>query len=222
MEYLMISEWIRLTAKDGHELDAFSVKADDPIGNIVVIQEIFGITDHIQAVCHKFASNGYDVIAPAIYDRFERNITLDYTQIEEGVGYKMKLSDDYAMSDIQAAQSYLGTKTAVVGYCYGGMLTHIAASKLNFDCAVSYYGGMIADNYIDLKIDIPIMYHFGENDHAIPMDAVDLIRNTYQDATVHVYENAGHGFNCDMRADYHESSANLALERTLEFIGKHL
>ena len=218
----MKSEWIRLTAKDGHELDAFSVKADDPIGNIVVIQEIFGITDHIQAVCHKFASNGYDVIAPAIYDRFERNITLDYTQIEEGVGYKMKLSDDYAMSDIQAAQSYLGTKTAVVGYCYGGMLTHIAASKLNFDCAVSYYGGMIADNYIDLKIDIPIMYHFGENDHAIPMDAVDLIRNTYQDATVHVYENAGHGFNCDMRADYHESSANLALERTLEFIGKFL
>lgn len=222
MEYLMISEWIRLTAKDGHELDAFSVKADDPIGNIVVIQEIFGITDHIQAVCHKFASNGYDVIAPAIYDRFERNITLDYTQIEEGVGYKMKLSDDYAMSDIQAAQSYLGTKTAVVGYCYGGMLTHIAASKLNFDCAVSYYGGMIADNYIDLKIDIPIMYHFGENDHAIPMDAVDLIRNTYQDATVHVYENAGHGFNCDMRADYHESSANLALERTLQFIGENL
>ena len=222
MEYLMISEWIRLTAKDGHELDAFSVKADDPIGNIVVIQEIFGITDHIQAVCHKFASNGYDVIAPAIYDRFERNITLDYTQIEEGVGYKMKLSDDYAMSDIQAAQSYLGTKTAVVGYCYGGMLTHIAASKLNFDCAVSYYGGMIADNYIDLKIDIPIMYHFGENDHAIPMDAVDLIRNTYQDATVHVYENAGHGFNCDMRADFHESSANLALERTLQFIGENL
>ena len=218
----MKSEWIRLTAKDGHELDAFSVKADDPIGNIVVIQEIFGITDHIQAVCHKFASNGYDVIAPAIYDRFERNITLDYTQIEEGVGYKMKLSDDHAMSDIQAAQSYLGTKTAVVGYCYGGMLTHIAASKLNFDCAVSYYGGMIADNYIDLKINIPIMYHFGENDHAIPIDAVNLIRNTYQDATVHVYSNAGHGFNCDMRADYHESSANLALERTLQFIGENL
>ena len=218
----MISEWIRLRAKDGHELDAFSVKADDPIGNIVVIQEIFGITDHIQAVCHKFASNGYDVIAPAIYDRFERNITLDYTQIEEGVGYKMKLSDDHAMSDIQAAQSYLGTKTAVVGYCYGGMLTHIAASKLNFDCAVSYYGGMIADNYIDLKINIPIMYHFGENDHAIPIDAVNLIRNTYQNAIVHVYSNAGHGFNCDMRADYHESSANLALERTLQFIGENL
>ena len=222
MEYLMKSEWIRLKAKDGHELDAFSVKPDDPIGNIVVIQEIFGITDHIQAVCHKFASNGYDIIAPAIYDRFERNITLDYTQIEEGVGYKMKLSDDYAMSDIHAAQSYLGTKTAVVGYCYGGMLTHIAASKLNFDCAVSYYGGMIADNYIDLKIDIPIMYHFGENDHAIPIDAVDLIRNTYQDGIVHVYANAGHGFNCDMRADFHESSANLALERTLQFIGKNL
>jgi len=218
----MNSEWIKLGANDGHELDAFSVKANDPIGNIVVIQEIFGITDHIQAVCQKFAINGYNVVAPAIYDRFEKNITLDYSQIKEGVGYKMKLEDDYAMSDINAAQNYLGSKTAVVGYCYGGMLTHIAASKLGFDCAVSYYGGMIADNYLNLKIQIPIMYHFGENDHAIPMKAVDSIKDAYKDALVHVYSNAGHGFNCEMRADYHEDSANLALERTLEFIGKNL
>jgi carboxymethylenebutenolidase len=222
MEHLMNTEWIKLAANDGHELDAFSVKANDPIGNIVVIQEIFGITDHIQDVCQQFASNGYNVVAPAIYDRFEKNITLDYTQIEEGVGYKMKLEDDYAMSDINAAQTYLGSKTAVVGYCYGGMLTHIAASKLAFDCAVSYYGGMIADNYLDLKIQIPIMYHFGENDHAIPMAAVDSIRNNYKDASIHVYRDAGHGFNCEMRADYHEDSAKLALERTLQFIGKNL
>ena len=222
MGHLMKIEWIKLTAIDGHELDAYSVKANDPIGNIVVIQEIFGITDHIQTVCQKFASSGYNVVAPAIYDRFEKNITLDYNQIEEGVGYKMKLEDDYAMSDINAAQIYLGSKTAVVGYCYGGMLTHIAASKLAFDCAVSYYGGMIADNYLDLKIQIPIMYHFGENDHAIPMTAVDSIKDTYKDALVHVYGDAGHGFNCEMRADYHEVSANLALERTLEFIGKNL
>ena len=222
MEHLMNTEWIKLAANDGHELDAFSVKANDPIGNIVVIQEIFGITDHIQDVCQQFASNGYNVVAPAIYDRFEKNITLDYSQIDEGVGYKMKLEDDYAMSDINAAQTYMGSKTAVVGYCYGGMLTHIAASKLAFDCAVSYYGGMIADNYLDLKIQIPIMYHFGENDHAIPMAAVDSIRNNYKDASIHVYRDAGHGFNCEMRADYHEDSAKLALERTLQFIGKNL
>ena len=222
MEHLMNTEWIKLAANDGHELDAFSVKANDPIGNIVVIQEIFGITDHIQSVCQQFASNGYNAVAPAIYDRFEKNITLDYSQIEEGVGYKMKLEDDYAMSDINAAQTYLGSKTAVVGYCYGGMLTHIAASKLAFDCAVSYYGGMIADNYLDLKIQIPIMYHFGENDHAIPMEAVDSIKDTYKDALVHIYGEAGHGFNCEMRADYHEDSAKLALERTLQFIGDNL
>ena len=218
----MNTEWITLTANDGHELDAFSVTANDPIGNIVVIQEIFGITDHIQAVCQKFATNGYNVVAPAIYDRFEKNITLDYTQIEEGVGYKINLDDEYAMSDVDAARVHLGSNTAVVGYCYGGMLTHIAASKLKFDCAVSYYGGMIADNYLGLQIQIPIMYHFGENDHAIPMDAVDSIRNKYKDALVHVYSDAGHGFNCEMRADYHEDSSNLALERTLQFIGDNL
>ena len=218
----MNTEWIRLTANDGHELDAFSVTANDPIGNIVVIQEIFGITDHIQAVCQKFATNGYNVVAPAIYDRFEKNITLDYTQIEEGVGYKMNLDDEYEMSDVDEARVHLGSNTAVVGYCYGGMLTHIAASKLKFDCAVSYYGGMIADNYLGLQIQIPIMYHFGENDHAIPMDAVDSIRDKYKDALVHVYSDAGHGFNCEMRADYHEDSSNLALERTLQFIGDNL
>ena len=218
----MISEWIRLTAKDGHELDAFSVKADDPIGNIVVIQEIFGITEHIQAVCHKFATNGYDVIAPAIYDRLDKSVVLDYNQIEEGIDYKTRLDDKFAMLDIDAARDHLEGRTAVVGYCYGGMLSHIAASKLKFDCAVSYYGGFIAINYLDLKINIPIMYHFGERDHAIPMESVELIRKTYNDAFIHVYKDAGHGFNCDMRADYHESSANLALERTLQFIDENL
>ena len=135
----METEWIVLTAEDGHEFDAYAVKVDDPIGNIVLIQEIFGITDHIQSVCQRFATHGYNVIAPAIYDRFEKNITLDYTQIQEGVDYKMRLDDDFAMLDIDAARNQLGQNTAVVGYCYGGMLTHIAASRLSFDCAVSYY-----------------------------------------------------------------------------------
>lgn len=218
----MNSQWIKLKAEDGHELDAYSVKANGPIGNIVIIQEIFGITDHIQDVCQEFATNGYNVVAPAIYDRFEKNITLEYTQIEEGVGYKIRLDDEFAMMDINAARLHLGSKTAVVGYCYGGMLSHIAAAKLKFDCAVSYYGGMIADNYLDLTMDIPIMYHFGENDHAIPMNAVDSIRRAYNDAVIHVYEDAGHGFNCEMRADYHKPSAKLALERSLKFIGNNL
>ena len=72
MGYFMETEWIGLTAEDGHEFDAYAVKADDPIGNIVLIQEIFGITDHIQSVCQRFAIHGYNVIAPAIYDRFEK------------------------------------------------------------------------------------------------------------------------------------------------------
>lgn len=219
---MLKNEWINLQAKDGHKLDAYYVSANDPIGNIVIIQEIFGITDHIQDVCKSFASNGYNVVAPAIYDRFEKNITLEYTQIEEGVNYKVRLDDEYAMLDIDAARIFLGNKTAVVGFCYGGMLTHIAASKLDFDCAVSYYGGMIADNYLDLSINIPIMYHFGEKDHAISMDAVDLIRKAYVDALIHIYQDAGHGFNCDMRADYHQPSANLALERSLLFIGDNI
>jgi len=107
---------------------------------------------------------------------------------------------------------------AIVGYCYGGMLSHVAASKLKLNCAVSYYGGLIAENHLDKSPNCPIMYHFGERDIAIPMESVDLIMNEYPNAIIHTYPEAGHGFNCEMRSDYDEPSAVIALKRTLNFL----
>ena len=98
------------------------------------------------------------------------------------------------------------------------MLTHIAASELNVNCAVSYYGGLIAENHLDQSPNCPIMYHFGEQDIAIPMESVNAIKEHYPEAIIHTYSDAGHGFNCEMRDDYHQASAEVALDRTLSFI----
>ena len=122
---------IELTSKDNHKLGAYVVHPEkNKKGNIVIIQEIFGITEHIEAVCKQYANQGYSVIAPALYDRFEKNIVLDYSQIEEGKSFKEKLEINDAMKDINAAILFNDGPTAIIGYCYGGMLTHIAASEL--------------------------------------------------------------------------------------------
>ena len=214
---------IQLISKDNHELDAYvsSPKIKEK-GSIIVIQEIFGITDHIKSVCKTFSSHGYKTIAPALYDRFEKNIILDYNQIEEGKSFKERLAINHAMNDINAAISFTDASTAIIGYCFGGMLAHIAASELKTMCAVSYYGGLIAEKYLDKSPQCPIIYHFGEQDFAIPMSNVELIKKHYPEAIVYSYKEAGHGFNCEMRNDYHEASANIAFDRTLNFLNKHM
>ncbi|SVE11900.1 uncharacterized protein METZ01_LOCUS464754, partial [marine metagenome] len=195
----------KLNSEDSHKLDAFIVHPiKNKKGNVVIIQEIFGLTKHIEDVCRQYANEGYSAIAPALYDRFEKNIILDYHQIEEGKSYKEQLTLDDAIKDINAAVLFNSGPTAIIGYCFGGMLSHIAASELESVCAVSYYGGFIAEKYLDKKPQCPIMYHFGEQDFAIPMTSVDLIRKHYPEAIIHTYKEAGHGFNCEMRNDYHK------------------
>lgn len=209
-----------ITSNDGHELDCYitSVDSDEPKDSIVIIQEIFGITDHIKSVCQRYADEGFLVIAPALYDRFEKNITLNYTQFDEGKALRAKLDTNHAILDIDAAINQASGKVSVVGFCYGGMLSHVSAARLTMDCAVSYYGGFIAEDHLHDIPKCPIMYHFGRLDHAIPMDSVELISETFSDAIIHIYDEAGHGFNCEMRADYHEPSSDLAFERSLRFI----
>ena len=214
---------IQLVSKDNHELDAYvSSPQKEEKGSIIIIQEIFGITTHIESVCQSFANKGYKAIAPALFDRFEKNIVLDYSQIEEGKSYKVRLDITHAMNDIDAAISICDSPVAIVGYCFGGMLAHIAASELKMNCAVSYYGGLIAENHLDQSPSCPIMYHFGALDAAIPLSEVAEIKSSHPEGVFHIYEGAGHGFNCNFREDYHEESANIASSRTLDFLKLHL
>jgi carboxymethylenebutenolidase len=215
---------IRLKARDGHELDAYVAEPTGRAkGGIVVVQEIFGVTKHMQRVADQFAAKGYKVVAPAMFDRVERNVMLAYSEIDKGREYMRQLKWPNTLADVEAAANEArdAGKVAVVGYCWGGTVAHVAASELDIDAAVSYYGGGVA-KMLDKKPRCPIMYHFGDRDASIPLSDIELIKKAAPKSPVHVYPGAGHGFNCDERSSYSAKDAQLALERSLEFLNEHL
>jgi carboxymethylenebutenolidase len=225
-----MGQTITLTADDGFQLSAYRADPEGtPKGGIVVVQEIFGVNSHIRSVADGYAAAGYLAIAPALFDRVEQGIELGYTpeDIEQGLAIARggKLDMAAVMSDVRAAAvvAHEAGKVGTVGYCWGGMVSTMAAIELPdvVDAAVGYYGGGSA-SLVERTPQVPLLLHFGENDHAIPLSDVDKIREAWPSATVHVYEGAEHGFNCDQRASYNEGAAKVARERSLAFFDEHL
>ena len=220
-----MSSLVHALAKDGHIVDLYVAKPkSQAVATVIVLQEIFGITDHIQAICQQYATHGYLAVAPALFDRIQKNIVLDYSSIKEGRDYKMQLQDEQVLLDIAAAAATAENdlKVAVIGFCFGGALSYLASTRLNLNCAISYYGGGIAEKYINQKPLCPIMYHFGALDPIIPSTDVAAIQSNHPEGVFHIYDNAGHGFNCSDRRDYHSESAELAFARSLEFLKMHV
>jgi carboxymethylenebutenolidase len=211
----------RLTASDGHELDAYEVHPDGASASIVVVQEIFGVNAHIRSVVDRYASFGYRAIAPALFDRGERGVELGYDDVgrARGIELVMPIAFDAAMRDVAAAVDHVSDTgpVAVIGYCFGGSVAWIAACELPIAAAVGYYGGQIY-GMRDRSPRVPTMLHFGELDHGIPLDQVSAIADAHPEVPVHVYASADHGFNCDARPQYDARSAAIALGRTLEFL----
>jgi len=217
-----MGEMVRLMAADGHELDAYVAEPKGQAkGGIVVVQEIFGVSDHIKRVADQYAAQGYKAVAPAMFDRIKRGITLPYSEIQQGLTYMRQLEWPNTLADVEAAieEARTAGSSAVVGYCWGGTVAHVAASDLGVDAAVSYYGGGVA-KMLDKQPRCPILYHFGDQDHSIPMADVEKITKTYPGSVVHVYPGAQHGFNCDERASYSAADARLAFERSIAFLGE--
>ena len=214
---------MRLRASDGHELEAYLAEpVGEAKGGLVVVQEIFGVTNHIKRVADQYAAQGYKVVAPAMFDRVERDVTLDYSQIEKGREYMRRLEWIDTLADIEAAANEVrdAGSASVVGYCWGGTVAHVAASELALDAAVSYYGGGVA-KMLDKKPRCPILYHFGDQDASIPLPDVEKIRKANPRSPLFVYAGAGHGFNCDERGSYSAKDSKLAFERSLEFLREH-
>ena len=220
---------ISLIAADGFQLSAYEAVPDEAAkGCIVVIQEVFGVNHHIREVCDGYAAEGYLVVAPAIFDRFQPGIELGYEQDDmmKGVGIaRGELQMENTLQDIQAAIDYLvgkgKGKVGLVGYCFGGLVTWVAAANAtDLACASSYYGGGIIQAN-DLEPKVPTIMHFGALDAHIPMEDVKAIDEGHPNVPVYVYD-ADHGFNCDHRASYNEAAATLARQRTLGFFAEHL
>jgi carboxymethylenebutenolidase len=212
---------MRLTANDDHELDAYEVHPDGAAAAVVIVQEIFGVNAHIRSVVDRYAGLGYRAIAPAVFDRVERGVELGYDAdgIERGRAMAMQIAFEPVMRDVAAAVAAVsGTgPVAVIGYCFGGSVAWLAADELPIQAAVGYYGGQVVD-LIERQPKVPTMLHFGELDHAIPLDGVRRVADAHPEVEVHVYDGAQHGFNCDARGSFDPLSATIARGRTVEFL----
>lgn len=192
-------------------------------GALVVIQEIFGVNAHIRGVADAFADEGYAVLAPALFDVLERGVALGYDAqgIARGRDLVTRLGLDKALDMTASAAAALAGqgKIGTVGYCWGGTVALLAALRLGLPSA-SYYGARNVP-FLGEKPKAPVIFHFGERDASIPPEMVAQHRRLLPQMPVHVYP-AGHGFNCEARADFDPQSALLARSRTLDFFGEHL
>jgi carboxymethylenebutenolidase len=222
-----VGQDIRLTASDNFQLGGYRAEPSAaPKAAVVVIQEIFGVNHHIRAVCDRIAANGYVAIAPAIFDRIEPNFQCGYSPDEVAVARKFVANPDWPamLLDTQAAIDAVKNvgPVGIVGFCLGGSVAYAAATKLSgLSVAIGYYGGAIV-RFADDRPKVPTQLHFGEKDAGIPLTDVETIRGKRPEVEIHVYPGAQHGFNCEERASYDKASAELARQRSVEFLGKYL
>ncbi|AFL86983.1 dienelactone hydrolase-like enzyme [Terriglobus roseus DSM 18391] len=228
---MAMSEWVKLTASDGNEMDAYVVRPKgEPKAALVVVQEIFGVNKNIQLAADEWASHGFLVIAPQMFDRFEKSVDLGYDKA--GWAEAMRLAGQFAPDmqpqtvDVDAAIDWLRNETeanvGVVGYCFGGTMAWLSACRLKIEAAVGFYGGSIV-NFAQEKPQAPVMLHFGGQDEHIPAEAIGKIQSAHPEIPIFVYENAGHAFarSVDPKA-YVADAAALATKRSVLFFEQHL
>ncbi len=227
-----MSEWVKLNANDGHILSAYVARPQsEPIGALVLIQEIFGVNGHIRRVADAFAGDGFLVVVPALFDRYEQGVELKYEGEDAKHAYELmgKLRPETALLDIAAAYGLAkesGKGIGIVGFCFGGLMSWLTATrgetlKMQPSCCVGYYPGGIG-KFAAEEPSCPVMLHFGAKDSHIGTDQVGAVRSAHPEVEIYVYENAGHGFNCDARVDFYPPAAALARERTLKFLKTHI
>ena len=229
-----MGKFIDLTSADGFVFPAYVAEpAGTPKAVVVVLQEIFGVNSHIRSVADGYAAAGYLAVAPATFHRVRPGVDIGYTDADMKTGMELKAAVEAlpapgVLQDVQAAihhaaKSTGGKKVGIVGYCWGGLLTWRAACTLSgLAAAVPYYGGgMTAGDEPARQPACPVMVHFGDQDHWIPLDTVEAFKKAQPGVAVHVYQ-ANHGFNCDQRGSYNEAAATLAKARTLAFFASHL
>jgi carboxymethylenebutenolidase len=222
-----MSETTTLRAPDGHTFSAYVARpAGESLAALIVIQEIFGVNAHIRSVADGFAKGGFFAVAPAIFDRIRPGIELGYeaADLQTAMSLMPKLDVEKSILDIGAAIDYAakqtGKKVGVVGYCFGGSLAWLSATRLHPSAAVGYYGGQIGKYAAETPL-CPVMLHFGRQDSHIPPSVAEAVHAANPEVEIFWYD-AGHAFNCDARASYNAAAAKEARERTLAFFKMHL
>jgi carboxymethylenebutenolidase len=228
------TSWTTVTGSAG-SFDAYL--ALPPAGRgpgLLLLQEIFGVNEHIRSVAEQYAMDGFVVLAPDVFWQQQRRLEIGYTPEDIQRGRALAMGADKAalqrdLSDsvqaLRARPEVQGRRVGAFGYCMGGRLAYVAAATAKVDASVAYYGGGIQD-MLELapRIACPMQFHYGALDANIPLSAVDKVRAAVagKPAEVFVYEQADHGFNCWARGSYHAASAALAHGRTLQFLATQL
>jgi carboxymethylenebutenolidase len=222
-----MGEWVRLKAADEVELGAYVARPEgEPLAGLVVVQEIFGINDHIRRVTDTYARDGFLAVAPALFDRIEPNVELAYegADLQRAMSFIPRLDTEKSLMDTAAAVEYAaaatGKRVGVIGYCFGGTIAWLAATRLPVQAAVGYYGGRIAQ-YAGEQPHAPVMLHFGREDKHIPEEEANKVKSAHPEVEIYWYL-AGHGFNCDARSAFNPAEAAVARERSLAFLRQHL
>ncbi len=222
-----MGKMLELTASDGHRLGGYRADpAGAPKGSVVIVQEIFGVNGHMRNVCDSFAAEGYVALAPALFDRIEPGLELAYDEAgtARGRALRQEIAWEDAVRDIDAAMAKLSDsgKVGVVGYCYGGSVAWLSATRLKPAASVCYYGGQIFE-FREETPNCPVQMHFGRTDPMILPEQVEAVKEAQAGADLELYlYDAGHGFTCDERAGFDAESTALAKERTLAFLDRFL
>lgn len=218
-----MSEQVKLTSRvDGFTLNGHLARPNvEPIGGVLVIQEIFGVSPHIEEMCAIFADAGYTAIAPSLFDRIEAGFHAAHDQagIQRGIAAVTASPWPQVVSDIQAAIDALPQPVYVTGFCWGGAATWMAAAQCTgLKAAACFYGRLIA-NLLEHNPAIPVMLHYGAHDASIPPDNVESVRLAAPDAPLYLYD-AGHGFCRSGSSDFNAPACDLALARTLDWFAR--
>jgi carboxymethylenebutenolidase len=228
MEWTM-GDWVDLKADDGQWLSAYvATPAGEAVGAVVVVQEIFGVNKSIRKVADDYAAQGFVGIAPALFDRFEKDVELGYGDADMKRAFQEfypKLDPNVSLLDVAAAFHYVkraGKPTGVVGFCYGGLMAWLSAVrgenlKMQPDCCVGYYAGGVG-KFAKEEPSCPVMLHFGGADDHIGADQRDAVAKAHPEVEIFVYEGAAHAFANAYRPSYNEDAAKLAWERSLKFL----
>jgi carboxymethylenebutenolidase len=226
-----MSKQVTIRARDGHVMDGYCAEPTGaPRGVVVVAQEMYGVNWYLRGVADHFAANGYLALAPALHDRTEEGIELDYNKVDHDRAEDLFRGADWDVSvrDLEDAGKWatasLGLppeRFAIVGFCYGGTLAWMAACRIPLACAISYYGGDI-DQYANETPRCPIILHMGVDDRSFSPPKRARFAEVQPNAPFQWYANTGHGFDNETRYPQYAESAKLARQRTLDFLAKHL
>ena len=225
-----MGEWTKLMAADGHALGAYVARPSSPVGAVIVVQEIFGVNGSIRSVADRYAEAGYLAIAPALFDRVERDVELTYEgeDLQKAFALMKQLDPNTALLDVAAAFEHVAAagRVGVVGFCYGGLMSWLSSTRgasvgMNPACCAGYYPGGVG-KFATEKPECPVMLHFGGDDSHIGQDQVEAVREAHPEVEIFIYPGAGHAFANAVRESYREEAATLAGQRTMQFFKEHL